>query len=464
MASAPAWVGEADQLQYRLSRRVPGLRLHFVNVRGTATPGARRLTALRRAVNTAAVSAGRLLGAADASAQEPQPAMVPRASWGASQCPPRSAPSYGSVKAAFVHHTVNANDYTPDEAPDVVLAICRYHRNSNGWNDIGYNFLVDRYGAVYEGRAGGVDQPVMGAQAQGYNSSSTGIANIGTFETVGQTPEAMDAMARLIRWKLPLHGAPTSGRVTIVSEGGASNRYPAGRRVTFDRITGHRDGNATECPGDALYDQLPDLRALAAGASPPAGTVTVLSGLLTSPSVTYGSPLEYTGLLRAVGGAAAGGQVLQVQSRRTGPWRTSRRFRTAADGTFATAVKPRVNVEVRVRFPGGAGLRASSARAASVRVRPLLTVTYRPRHATRGVRRVIKGKVAPRKRFVHLVLQQYRRGRYRRVGVSAWRTRRGRFRVSFVPASTGRYRYYLVAKADRSNDRGSSEATRVRVR
>jgi hypothetical protein len=72
--------------------------------------------------------------------------------------------------------------------------------------------------------------------------------------------------------------------------------------------------------------------------------------------------------------------------------------------------------------------------------------------------------VAPRKRLVHLVLQQYRRGRYRRVGVSAWRTRRGRFRVSFVPASTGRYRYYLVAKADRSNDRGSSKATKVRVR
>jgi hypothetical protein len=390
--------------------------------------------------------------------------MVSRAAWGASQCRPRSAPSYGSVKAAFVHHTVNLNDYTADEAPDVVLAICRYHRDSNGWNDIGYNFLVDRFGTIYEGRAGGVDQPVMGAQAQGYNSSSTGIANIGTFTTVGQTPEGMDAMARLIRWKLPLHGAPTGGRVTLVSEGGASNRYPAGRRVSFDRISGHRDGNATACPGEALYDQLPALRAMASGASPLSGASTVLSGLITAPSITYSSPLEYTGLLRAVGGAGTGGQVLQVQSRRTGRWRTSRRIRTAADGTFATALRPRANVKVRVRFPGGAGLRASTARAASLRVRPLLSITYRPRFARRGMRRVIKGKMAPRKRLVYLVLQQYRRGRYRRVGVSAWRTRRGRFRVSFVPASTGRYRYYLVAKADRSNDRGSSKATRVRVR
>ena len=109
-----------------------------------------------------------------------------------------------------------------------MLGICRYHRNSNGWNDIGYNFLVDKYGTIYEGRAGGVDQPIVGAQAQGFNPSSTGIANIGTFEDVPQSNEALDAMARLIRWKLPLHGAPT-GTVTVTSAGGASNRSARAR-------------------------------------------------------------------------------------------------------------------------------------------------------------------------------------------------------------------------------------------
>jgi uncharacterized protein with LGFP repeats len=150
-------------------------------------------------------------------------------------------------------------------------AVQHYHRNTLGWNDIGYNLLVDRYGQVFEGRDGGIDQAVVGAQAQGYNSVSTGIAVIGTHTQLPIDPAALEALAALLAWKLSLHQIPPTGSVTVTSTGGPLNRYPAGRRVTLERIAGHRDGDATECPGDGLYAQLPALRARAvqlAGTTP----------------------------------------------------------------------------------------------------------------------------------------------------------------------------------------------------
>lgn len=253
--SRPVWAGEADFLQYRLSRRPPGLRLHFINTTGTATPADRLRTAVRERASRAVAAirgfASRLPG---------RPGILSRSAWGGESCPPRAAPAYGEVKAAFVHHTVTATAYTRAQVPAMILGICRYHRNSNGWSDIGYNFLVDRYGRIWEGRAGGVAAAVIGAQAQGFNAQTTGVANLGNFSSRPQTRRALRAMARLIRWKLPHHGQPTAGSVTVISAGGATNRYRPGTPVRLRRVSGHRDGNYTSCPGWGLYRQLPALR------------------------------------------------------------------------------------------------------------------------------------------------------------------------------------------------------------
>ena len=353
--SAPVWSGEADAVQYRTSRRLPGVRLHFVNTTGTTTAAGRARTALRRSVNQGLVAAGGLVNARAAS----QPEVVSRSEWGGDQyCAPRRAPSYGTVKNAFVHHTVTTSEYSPEQAPAAVLAICQYHRNSNGWDDIGYNFLVDKYGKIYEGRAGGMDKPVVGAHAQGFNGQSTGIANLGTFSFAPQSSAGLSAMARLIRWKLPLHGAPTNGSVAMTSAGGETNRYAAGTVVSMDRISGHRNGNQTGCPGDSLYNQLPTLRArVGAPANPAArlsltkprtpiaaGRVLTLSGRMTPPK-----PLVHLAVDRKVGrsyrrlttlsASAANGRFRRgLRLRRTGRYRVLAAFRGDRDQVATRSV------------------------------------------------------------------------------------------------------------------------------
>ncbi|MDQ3935369.1 MAG: N-acetylmuramoyl-L-alanine amidase, partial [Actinomycetota bacterium] len=215
-------------------------------------------TALRRAAA--------LIGAGSAGAQDPQPEIAPRSAWEGGQCQPRSAPAYREVKVAFVHHTVNANDYTAEQVPAMILGMCRYHRNSRGWNDLGYNFVADRFGRLWEGRAGGVDKAVVGAHTTGMNSQSFSVSNLGTYSEVPVSEEALQAMTRLIRWKLPLHGQPTSGQVAVVSNGGSGSHFEPGEEATLERVSGHRDANSTSCPGQVLYDQLPQLRERVAGA------------------------------------------------------------------------------------------------------------------------------------------------------------------------------------------------------
>ncbi|WP_244929537.1 N-acetylmuramoyl-L-alanine amidase [Nocardioides sp. W7] len=185
----------------------------------------------------------------------PSPTIYSRAQWGADErLRDKSSLRYYEVHAGYVHHTVNANDYSRAEVPGILRSIYAYHTKSRGWSDVGYNYLVDRFGRIWEGRAGGVDRPVVGAHTLGYNDYSFAMSAIGNFDVVQPTAAMVQAYGALFAWKLSLHGVSA-----------ASTSQQVGPKV-FQAISGHRDAGSTACPGKYLYAQIPQIRALAAAA------------------------------------------------------------------------------------------------------------------------------------------------------------------------------------------------------
>jgi len=180
-----------------------------------------------------------------AAASTPDFTIRTRAQWGADESiRDQSEPDYGSVRGAFVHHTAGSNTYAAADVPGIIRAIYTYHVTGRGWRDIGYNFLVDRFGLVWEGRYGGVSAAVVGAHVAGYNSYSTGASVLGTYTSKAPEPAVLTALQQLIAWKFDRHGVSMSGTVA----------YPG--LATLPTISGHRDGGSTECPGTQLYVRL----------------------------------------------------------------------------------------------------------------------------------------------------------------------------------------------------------------
>ena len=227
---SPWWVGPSDRIETRAIGRVSRVRAHLV------WTSERRL---ERRVLASTVA----------------PAIVSRASWGASESIRRAPPSYAtSIRGVTIHHTAGTNSYSRAQAPAIVKGIQLFHVQSNGWNDIGYNFLVDRFGTVYEGRFGGVDRNVIGAHARGFNTGSVGIALIGTHGSASPSTAALDAISKLIAWRLDVAHVDPIGRTTAISSG--SERYRSGTRVLLRHVSGHRETGHTSCPGDVLFARL----------------------------------------------------------------------------------------------------------------------------------------------------------------------------------------------------------------
>lgn len=251
-------VGDVDDVQVRAETAdgtVPDdLRLAVVD------PGTDRATRLAEpALDTAdldeeqggAVLAGKVLSGPSMVTARPQ--IFSRSQWGADErLRDKGSLTYGEVHAAFVHHTVNANSYSRDQVPSLIRGIYAYHTQSRGWSDVGYNFLVDRFGRIWEGRYGGVARPVVGAHTLGYNDDAFAMSAIGNFDTAQPSQAVVDAYKRLFAWKLSLHGVAAGSTRQRVS----GDWFPA--------VNGHRDAGSTACPGRYLYAKLSEIRAGAA--------------------------------------------------------------------------------------------------------------------------------------------------------------------------------------------------------
>ncbi len=256
----PLWTGPARYVQVTAAgspggpSALSGVRLVAIDPDEDADPVARAVGAVR---HVAATVAGIDL-VPPAAAATAAPTIVTRAEWGADEGLRSGSPSYAPVKMAFVHHTAGGNDYTPADSPALMRGVYAYHTRSLGWSDIGYNFLIDRFGTIFEGRYGGMDRGVVGAQVFGFNTGSTGVSVMGTFTDEAPPTVVVTALERLLAWKLSVHGLDPAGTARLTC--GVTQKFEQGASVAFPVVAGHRDANFTECPGAKLYALLPAIR------------------------------------------------------------------------------------------------------------------------------------------------------------------------------------------------------------
>ncbi|MGI9598792.1 MAG: N-acetylmuramoyl-L-alanine amidase [Acidimicrobiales bacterium] len=198
-------------------------------------------------------SAGGALTVTDAL----RPAIAPRDTWGADLPVVGEIAAEDDVRFLLVHHTASRNDYGPDDVVGQIREFYGFHTGSEkGWPDVAYNFFVDRFGGIWEARAGSIDGPVRGDATGGSQGFALLCCLIGDHSQVEVSPEALDSMSRLLAWLAERHGVDTAPGATVEFTSRGSNRWPAGSAVTANTISGHRDMSQTACPGDFAYGLL----------------------------------------------------------------------------------------------------------------------------------------------------------------------------------------------------------------
>jgi hypothetical protein len=324
------WVGASSAIQYRTRGAIRALRSYELWSRVT--------TAVTRSLSEAS-----------------SPKIVPRSGWKANEEIVRAKPAYApQLKLAIVHHTAGTNNYTRAQAAAIVRGIEVYHVEGNGWNDIGYNFLVDRFGTVYEGRAGGLTRNVIGAHAEGFNTGSVGVALIGNFQRATPPAAQQDALVKLLAWRLDLAHIDPLSTVALPSRGNA--KYRAGKMVVLHAITGHRDTGPSECPGNAAEALLPALARRVAATGLPKIYAPTAAGALGGPirfQARLSAPAAWTvTVANAAGKTVASGHGTGTNVDWT--WRAPRPGKTGYRWTISTeGARPATGAFGKV--PAGAG-------------------------------------------------------------------------------------------------------------
>jgi len=263
------FVGASDAVQVRVDSAggTPrDVRLALID------PGSSRADAATTDGTSAPQQA--LLGGSVAQAAVSAPEYVSRAGWGADESLRRcTASSSPTLKGGILHTTATSNDYTATQAPAVMRSMYAYHTTSLKWCDIGYNFLVDKFGTLFEGRAGSVTRHMVGSHTGGFNTGTVGVSMIGNHDLVAPTSAQLRTVERVFAWKLGGAGLDPQGTTTYTSGGGSATKYAAGTVVTKPVISGHRDYSPKSCPGNLAYPLLGEIRSATAAivaASPPA--------------------------------------------------------------------------------------------------------------------------------------------------------------------------------------------------
>lgn len=253
LGTDPLFVGSADGIEVRM----------------TAEAGSRVVDPQVALISSPVLASDRQLASSAAkSSRAGQPSIVSRASWGANeswrtnQSGCRTPRINSTISAAIVHHTAGSNSYSAAQSASIVRGVYAYHTKSQGWCDVGYNFLVDKYGTTFEGRYGGIDKPVHGAHATSWNTDTVGVSMMGNYESTKPSKAALESVAKVIAWKFARYDRDPLGKVTL-----------AGKYMY--RISGHGDVMSTSCPGRNVRSQFPAMRKRVKalmGQAPPAPT------------------------------------------------------------------------------------------------------------------------------------------------------------------------------------------------